>query len=184
MYNPDERDLLYSQVIEKIWIKRHIFDGTIAEFRGWVNTMIRNTHIDNYRNNKGVFRVDINEAYNDPGVNIDVSSDIDNKKQIRDLLYTIDQKFNKKYSTIFKMHIVDGYKISETSINLDVPEGTVKAVVSKIRAYISDPANIISEDNIKVKSVVATKSTIVVPKTRIIRMLFSLRDKYQKLCKR
>ncbi len=173
--DPDEISLLKSEVIEKIWTKRHLFSGNHNEFKAWVFTITRNSFISKYNKKKENPTCDISEMYDQPSVSFDSASDIDNKKQIKDILYTIEQKFTKVKADLFKANVIECKKYEECAEEFDLPMGTVKNIIHTIRTYVSDPANIISE---VVKKRIGVNRGMIIPKTKIISMLIKLEKRY------
>lgn len=182
MRDPEEISMLESEVLEKLWTKRHLFSGNASEFKAWVFTITRNTYISKYTKAKNRKTEDIDEIYDQPHTDFDVSEDIDNKKQINDILYTIEQKFKKDYVDIFKANVIDGKKYEECAEEFGYPMGTVKNVIHTIRKYVSDPENVVSIDYVKTNIIAKPKTRIdaVIPNTRIIKLLMRLRNKYRK----
>ncbi len=174
--DPEEISLMKSEVLEKIWTKQHLFSGTHSEFKAWVFTITRNTFISKYNKNKGKHTDDISEMYNPPSIDFDVQGDIDNKKQLKDIIYTIDTNFKKLQADVFKANVIDGKKYEECAEEFDLPMGTVKNIIHVIRKYVSDPLNIISEKRLPVKV-----NKIIIPKTRIINLLIKIRNQYNRM---
>lgn len=140
----EEADLLESEVLEKIWDKKHLFKGDEKDFKGWAFTIARNIAITNFRKKK--YRIeDIDSLRWDKHSMFVVNNTYYPRQQLKDVVYTIKSKFKEQQTEIFRLHVVEGYKIFEVAKELDVPEGTVKHVVHAIRKYISNPDNIISE---------------------------------------
>jgi RNA polymerase sigma factor (sigma-70 family) len=138
--NREDISLLESAVLEKIWTKRHLFKGSESDFKSWTFVVTRGIFIDNYRKTKNYTFTNI-EYYSQ---DLNYSTDIYNKMYLDDILYTIEKKFKKLHRDIFRMHIIEGYKIFEVAKELKVPDGTVKHTVHTIRKYIGNPDNIIS----------------------------------------
>jgi RNA polymerase sigma factor (sigma-70 family) len=136
----EDIELLESEVLEMIWRKRDKFKGDEIDFQKWSFVVTKFAFINNYRRTKNYTFSNI-DYYSD---NLSYSDDIYNKMYIDDILYTVEKKFKKIQSDIFKMHIVEGYKIVEVAKELKVPDGTVKSTVHIIRKYINNPENIIS----------------------------------------
>lgn len=176
--DPEEISMLESEVLEKVWTKRHLFSGSHNDFKAWVFTITRNTFISKYNKGKSNRIEDIDTIYDQPRVEFDVEDDIDNKKRIADILYTVEMKFKKDYVDIFKANVIEGKKYEECVKEFGYPMGTVKNVIHTIRKYISDNENIISEKKI-IKTTV--RSGFIIPRTRIINLLIRIRNKYNKL---
>jgi RNA polymerase sigma factor (sigma-70 family) len=185
-FDEDERELLYSDVLEKIWKYRHKFTGTEKEFKGWVYTVTRNAYFTIYQNNKKLqtediddilFKVDSPDAY-------DVEEDYDNKRKIEDILYTIEQRFSEKSLAIFKLKFLEDKMDDDVGEELGIPGGTVRSALHRMREYISDPSNIISKPIPKTKTsiqkapVKPSISKTIIPKTKIIKMLLKIRDQF------
>lgn len=140
----EEAELLESEVLEKIWDKKHLFNGSEKDFKGWSYTIARNIAITNF--NKMKYKVDSIDSVLREQHSVFISNNSYYPKQhLKDVVYTIKSKFKEKQVEIFKQHVIEGYKIHEIAKRLEVPEGTVKHVVHAIRKYVSNPDNIISE---------------------------------------
>lgn len=135
-YDKDSSELLFSQVLEKVWKNRDSFSGDSTDFKKWVNSVIRTTFIDDYRKEKKYRATDIESAYNVS----EKSNPIENKntKEIVDnLLLDIKSKFSSINYQAFDLYI-NGYKIHEISKMTDIPENTVKGIAHRIRKYINE----------------------------------------------
>jgi RNA polymerase sigma factor (sigma-70 family) len=183
-YDEEVRDLLYSDVLEKIWKFKDKFSGTEAEFKAWSFTVTRNAYISTYHKEKKrqaedidevMYRVDFSDSY-------DVEEDIDTKQKLNDVLYTIKQKFNSRNQEIFKLCVIDGLTGEEVADQLDVNEITVRGVVHKIRKYISDPLNILTQPKEKLgRSHRSPISRIlIVPKSRFVIKIKNIINQYNK----
>ncbi len=138
--NAYDIDSLQSEVAERIWAKRHQFKGDEKDFNKWAFVITRSLFINNYRHAKKYTLVALEDytIYND----FDIEADMDYKQLLNDILFTIERKFRKIHSDIFRLHVIEGYKIYEVAEMLGVPDGTVKNVAHTIRKYISKPENI------------------------------------------
>jgi RNA polymerase sigma factor (sigma-70 family) len=183
-YDEEVRDLLYSDVLEKIWKFKNKFSGTEAEFKGWAYMVTKNAYISTYHKEKRrqaddidevMYQVDFSDSY-------DVAEDIDTKQKLNDVLYTIKQKLNSRNQEIFKLCVIDGLSGEEVADQMEVNENTVRGVVHKIRKYISDPLNIITQPR---EALVKSQRSpihrkLIVPKSRFAIKLMDIINQYNK----
>lgn len=147
-YDRDERELLFSIVLEKIWKRRYTFIGsTDHEFRKWVQVVAKNAFIDNFRSNPNKNNtLDITEVYEKDlqfPDNYNIENYIDSSILLKNIAHTIKDRFKEKYFIVFKMYYIDELKIREVSELSGIKQQSVKTILKIIRDYIRDPKNIL-----------------------------------------
>ncbi len=100
-------------------------------FKAWLRTIMVNTAINYYRNNKKYSQEISFESIEEPIYN----EDIINKISADEILVLV-QKLSPAYRMVFVMHIVDGYNHREIAEILSINEGTSRSNFLKARAKL------------------------------------------------
>lgn len=147
----EEAELLRSRALELVWKNKDKFEGTDAAFKGWLYTIIRNSFIDGYNKEKRQgYKVSIEDHFNHPEADSNEEY-LENSELIKSITYTIDTEFNERDAGVFKMNTYDGFKYEEIADHYDIPVGTVKNIIHRVRHFLLD------ERNIKKPPIVITK---------------------------
>lgn len=100
-------------------------------FKAWLRTIMVNTAINYYRDNKKY-----NQEISFDGVEDPIyDEDIINKISADEILVLV-QKLPPSYRTVFVMHVVDGYNHREIGEILEINEGTSRSNFMKARAKL------------------------------------------------
>ncbi len=100
-------------------------------FKAWLRTIMVNTAINYYRNNKKYSQEISFESIEEPIYD----EDIINKISADEILVLV-QKLSPAYRMVFVMHIVDGYNHREIAEILSINEGTSRSNFLKARAKL------------------------------------------------
>lgn len=138
----NEAELLRSHVFEKIWKYKDNFQGSDSDFKSWLYIITKNTFISNYRvDKKKGQHLSIEDNFDHPTIN-NFDEHSDNISLINKITYTIDDEFSGRDAKIFKMNTYEGYKYIELADYFNIPLGTIKLVIHKVRKFISNKRNI------------------------------------------
>lgn len=100
-------------------------------FKAWLRTIMVNTAINYYRDNKKY-----NQEISFDGVEDPIyDDDIINKISADEILILV-QKLPPSYRTVFVMHVVDGYNHREIGEILEINEGTSRSNFMKARVKL------------------------------------------------
>jgi RNA polymerase sigma-70 factor (ECF subfamily) len=134
--NKDSGELLFSDVLEKIWKGKDKFQGESEDFRKWVYSIIRNAYINHYRQDQKATFYDIDNFYNIEDKSISL---LENKEFIEACIKRIDFVFKNKpqYIHVFRYCLVGGNTYKDSSEFLNIPMGTLKAMIFQIRKELS-----------------------------------------------
>lgn len=100
-------------------------------FKAWLRTIMVNTAINYYRDNKKY-----NQEISFDGVEDPIyDEDIINKISADEILVLV-QKLPPSYRTVFVMHVVDGYNHREIGEILEINEGTSRSNFMKARVKL------------------------------------------------
>ncbi|MBK9934127.1 MAG: RNA polymerase sigma factor [Cytophagaceae bacterium] len=122
----DAKDILMKGFL-KVFNNLESFDQEFS-FKAWLRTIIINTALSHYRDNKK-FNLDISlENYN----HIIIDENIIDKISSEEIMVLV-QKLPPAYRTVFGMYAVDGYSHKEISETLNINEGTSRSNFSKAR---------------------------------------------------
>ncbi len=131
-------DLLLSVVLEKIWKKRHTFDGT--NFHGWVATVVKNSYIDITRRPESKLKFYTLSGTSDISGMFFLKSEIDNSFHnelvFEEILEIVKNNFNKRYNTIFTMRYIDGYQFNEISEITGIDPLTARGSIHRIIKFL------------------------------------------------
>lgn len=184
--DPDEVELLYSEVIEKIWTNRLSFNGTEAMFKAWSFTIARNTFISHYNKNKAHPHDDIEPMMYQ--INIDdgfsIEGDIDNKKLLKDTLSKIKEKFSGRDYKVFDLVCIQGFKYHEAADKVGIPIGSVKNIIFRVRDYIINPEKYKPQPAAASKpaqpAIPLDQKPMIRPRTKVFLKLIRLKRAYAK----
>ncbi|GGD48298.1 DNA-directed RNA polymerase sigma-70 factor [Emticicia aquatilis] len=102
-------------------------------FKAWLRTIMVNTAINYYRDNKKY-----NQEISFDGVEEPIyDEDIINKISADEILVLV-QKLPPSYRTVFVMHVVDGYNHREIGEILEINEGTSRSNFMKARVKLQN----------------------------------------------
>ncbi len=125
----DEVELLFSFVLELVWKNKDKFDG--FNFKAWTSTIVRNAFINQYNRNQKITFVDY--SYVNVSSNLNIHKNLNNKDLLIDLVDDIRHNFSKKYFDVFDFHILNGYTLEDTAEYTNLPMGSIKGIIWKIR---------------------------------------------------
>ena len=127
----EAEDVLQEAYI-KIYKDLNTFDKSKGKFTTWSNRVVINTCLMHLRKKKIFREIDnIEEVIN----NITVSADAISNMTLQELTNLI-TKLPKGYRTVFNMYVIDGYKHSEISEQLDISVSTSKTQLMKARQML------------------------------------------------
>lgn len=119
----DEVNDLAQDVLLKVLQNERNFDGT--NLKAWLNTVLRNTFINEYRRGKKYQLVPFETELVDDGRHYgSVENEAHGRMEINDLAYTLDQ-LPEMYGDVLKARIA-GFKYEEIAQSTGIPVGTVK----------------------------------------------------------
>lgn len=137
----EKQDDLLSAVLEKVWKHRNTFiTSESGDFRKWVSVIIKNSSIDLFR------RINFNilhdsehrDIYFYPSRGMSIIDKIDHDHFLDTIKKDLKIKFVKdKYLDCFDLHFVQGFKLEQTSKELNLPLNTVKMIIKRIRDYLN-----------------------------------------------
>lgn len=145
--NYEDSKTLKSVVLEKIWRYRARFEGDRQNFKAWSYTIAVNSRNDQHRAIKRQNKASI--PYEDFHSELQTTfqttpDDIDNRKLLSDIIYTVEMNFSSLYFEIFRLICLEGLKYIEVSEKLSITPNVAKSNIFRIRNFLSDPKNIIS----------------------------------------
>lgn len=133
----DDLQLLKSQVLEKIWKSRHLYNPAKSSFKTWIHNVTKNLYIDNYRKKR--IRPDsteIEDYHKSYEIENSVVYNIDYKKQVDDIDTLVREKFSSTDYIIFFLYFFEEYSTVEIGKLIELKEGKVKKTIHEIRKYL------------------------------------------------
>jgi DNA-directed RNA polymerase specialized sigma24 family protein len=167
-FNTEDRDMLVSVVLEKAWKYRDSFDGSKSKFKSWLYTLARTSAIDDFRQSesRGGQKLSIDtDLLHHPSVTLNVEEDIEIE------------------IAVFKKSTVDSLKYQEIAEEFNMPLGTVKNMIFRVRDYLRNKSNIKSPPRLA-QPISRIGRKLIVPRNRLAIKLQKLRGKYMLCLKR
>lgn len=133
-----------SEVFIKVFNSIHTFDETKSNVKTWLFNIAKNTTIDYFRrnssNNKPLHIEALTHTAKDehiftfePQTAEQADSEI-YRKELQDKINIAAKKLLPLQKQLLQLHLIDGYKISEIALMLNISEGTIKGNLSRLRA--------------------------------------------------
>lgn len=134
----DAEDALQDGFIT-IFRKIHTFKGT-GPLGAWIYKIIVNTALEHLRKKKSVsFECpDSVNIYEEDEHEVDINNTL-TKEQLMSLVRNLPDK----YSTVFNMYVIDGYKHQEIAKILDISENTSKSQLLRARVILQKKIKVI-----------------------------------------
>ncbi len=126
--NRDDAAVLYNQGMLKVLTYINNYEYTGA-FIGWVRRIMVNTCIDNCKKEIKYNVVPLDEKYEEQ---VFVDPSIDDKINSETVLRLI-QALPKSTSLVFNLYAIEGFKLDEIAVALNITIGTTKWHVSEAR---------------------------------------------------
>jgi len=127
----NSEDLLSETILQSLKNKAKYKDDT--NFKGWINTIMKNCFVNNYRRSvRHGIQLELEDV---KGNNICTSREIDNKVYLNQILDFINNQ-DKKLS-IPMILFSQGFKYEEISEILGIPLGTVKSRIFIMREKLT-----------------------------------------------
>jgi RNA polymerase sigma factor (sigma-70 family) len=142
-FNIEEGELLFSQVLEKIALRSHTFEGDAKGFINWAHVIARNESINYFRKERKDLRVEISDCDY-----VSMQPSLEDKMQIADIMYTVDKKCSERLIKVFYHNLIEGNTLKDTAKHLNIPVGSVKSAVWVLRKFLSNKSNIIKAGSI------------------------------------
>jgi len=122
----DAKDVL-NKGFMKVFKNLEKYDSSYP-FKAWLRTIMVNTALNHYRDNKK-FTQEINlEGYE----HVEYDEDVIGHLAAEEILALV-QQLSPAYRTVFVMHVVDGYNHREIGEMIGISEGTSRSNFSKAR---------------------------------------------------
>lgn len=116
----------------KVFINLSKYDTT-QPFKAWLRTIMVNTAIDYYRNNK---KYHLQIAIDDIEIS-DFDDDIISRLSVEEIMGLV-QKLSPTYRMVFMLYVVEGYKHREIAERLGIQEGTSKSNLQDARIKLQE----------------------------------------------
>jgi RNA polymerase sigma factor (sigma-70 family) len=109
------------------------FNGD-GSFEGWLKRIFINTAIEQYRKNKRLSFLPLDQEQQHLS---DQQVNINDQLAAQDLLALL-QKTPYGYRTVFNLYVIEGYNHKEIGALLGISEGTSKSQLARARAYLKE----------------------------------------------
>lgn len=135
--NNDALDLTQDAFL-KIAKKLHLFDSSKSKLSTWLHTVAKNVVIDHYRkdNSNNYVDADNDDAETNHEYFIDNDLGINERQNIVKQVEQAIMKLKPEYKELATMFFIEDRSYKDIVNVLDIPEGTVKGRINRIRAIL------------------------------------------------
>lgn len=134
MGNKDDAEDAVQEAFIKIYKNAHLFqkhDGT--PFRSWAYTVLINVCLSSYRKKERVKSMSVDVSFDILRETIPDTVDVWKEKEVRGYIDSIFSKMPASFSSILRLHFLEGWKYAELAAMEGVSVGTIKARVSRAK---------------------------------------------------
>lgn len=132
-----------SEVFIKVFNSIHTFDKTKSNVKTWLFNIAKNTTIDYFRRNsnkKPLYIETLTHTAKDEHIftfEPQTAEQADSgiyREELQDKINIAANKLLPLQKQLLQLHLIEGYKISEIAIMLNISEGTIKGNLNRLRA--------------------------------------------------